>query len=56
MAVNQMHYPDHSNPIQVTENTSVRARIYAENYLPSKTVTESYILGAIHDIDVMLIV
>ena len=34
--------PIYSNPIQVTENTSVRARIYAENYLPSKTVTESY--------------
>ena len=47
--------PIYSNPIQVTENTSVRARIYAENYLPSKTVTESYIFGAIHDIDVMLI-
>lgn len=47
--------PIYSNSIQITENTSVRARIYAENYLPSKTVTESYIFGASHDIDVMLI-
>mgnify|MGYP001591890765 FL=1 len=45
----------YSGPINISENTSVRARIYAPNYLPSKTGTESYIIGASHDIDVMLL-
>ena len=44
-----------SGPIQITENTSVRAQIYASNYLPSKVATESYIIGANHDIDVLLL-
>ena len=44
-----------SGPIQITENTSIRAQIYASNYLPSKVATESYILGANHDIDVLLL-
>ena len=44
-----------SGPIQITENTSVRAQIYASNYLPSKVATESYIIGASHDIDVLLL-
>ena len=47
--------PIYSGSILITRNTSVRARIYQQNYLPSKTVTESYIFGASHDIDLMLI-
>ena len=47
--------PVYSGTINISENTSVRARIYASNYLPSKTGTESYIIGANHDIDVMLL-
>ena len=47
--------PIYSSTINIDENTSVRARIYASNYLPSKTGTESYIIGANHDIDVMLL-
>ena len=45
----------YSEPIYIFENTSVRARIYTSNYLPSKTGTESYIIEANHDIDVMLL-
>lgn len=45
----------YNGTINISENTSVRARIYAPNYLPSKTGTESYILGANHNIDIMLL-
>ncbi|MDG1375298.1 MAG: CotH kinase family protein [Flavobacteriaceae bacterium] len=45
----------YSGSINISENTSVRAQIYASNYLPSKTGTESYIIGANHDIDLMLL-
>lgn len=47
--------PVYGGTINISENTSVRARIFASNYLPSKTGTESYIIGANHDIDVMLL-
>lgn len=47
--------PVYGGTINISENTSVRAQIYASNYLPSKTGTESYIIGANHDIDVMLL-
>ncbi len=47
--------PVYSGTINISENTSVRARIFASNYLPSKTGTESYIIGANHGIDLMLL-
>ena len=40
--------------IPINENTSVSAAIFQNNFLPSKTSTESYIFGANHNIDVML--
>ena len=44
-------------PITISENSSVRARIFSNtnNYLPSKVTTESYIFNSSHDIDIMLL-
>lgn len=47
--------PIYSNSIQINENTSVRARIFLDHYLPSSVYTKSYIIGTNHDIDVMLL-
>ena len=47
--------PIYSNPIQIQENTSVRAQIFSQNYLPSSINTKSFIIGANHDIDVVLL-
>ena len=47
--------PIYSNPIQIQENMSVRAKIFSQNYLPSATYTKSFIIGANHDIDVLLL-
>ena len=43
------------NPIEINTNTSVRARIFLDNYFPSPIYTKSYIIGANHEIDVMLL-
>tara|TARA_B100000780_G_scaffold278950_1_gene254575 strand:- start:1660 stop:3645 length:1986 start_codon:yes stop_codon:yes gene_type:complete len=43
------------NPIEINTNTSVRARIFLDNYFPSSIYTKSYIIGANHEIDVMLL-
>ena len=45
----------YSSPIAILNNTSVRAAIFSENYLPSPVKTESYIINSNHEIDVMLI-
>ena len=45
----------YSSPIAILNNTSVRAAIFSENYLPSPVKTESYILNSNHEIDVMLL-
>jgi hypothetical protein len=47
--------PIYTNPIQITSNTSVRAQLFLENYLPSPVFTESYVIGSNHDIDVVLL-
>ena len=47
--------PAYSSPIEITENTSVRARIFLDNYLPSPIFSKSYVINANHDIDVMLL-
>lgn len=46
--------PKYQNAIPINTNTSVRARIFAEDYLPSPIYSSSYILGADHQVDVML--
>ena len=45
----------YSSPIAILNNTSVRAAIFSENYLPSPVKTESYIINSNHEIDVILI-
>tara|TARA_B100000787_G_C16196725_1_gene301450 strand:+ start:186 stop:3650 length:3465 start_codon:yes stop_codon:yes gene_type:complete len=45
----------YSNPIQLNENTTIRAQIFLENYLPSPVYTKSYITNATHEIDLMLL-
>jgi len=44
-------------PIAISQNKSVRAGIFSNtnNYLPSKVSTESYVFGANHNMDVMLL-
>lgn len=45
----------YTSPIQISNNISVRAQIYSDNYLPSSVSTESYIFNSNHDIDLMLL-
>ena len=45
----------YQNQITVSENKSVRARIFQKNYIPSKVSTESYVFGPQHDIDVLFL-
>ncbi len=45
----------YSDPFQVSENSSIRARIFQENYLPSSVFTESYVFGNNHDIDAIML-
>jgi hypothetical protein len=47
--------PIYTNPIQINNNISVRARIFSTNYLPSPIFTKSYILNANHELDVVLL-
>ena len=37
--------PIYTNPIEINENTTVRAQIFLENYLPSSISIKSYILN-----------
>ena len=41
-------------PFEISDNMSVRAQIFSDNYLPSPVSTESYIFNSNHDIDVLL--
>ena len=47
--------PIYQFPLEINMNTSVRARIYLDNYLPSPIYTKSYIMNSNHEIDVMLL-
>lgn len=47
--------PQYTNAISISSNTSIRARIYSENKIPSPIYSESYILSKNHEIDVMLL-
>ena len=53
----QLSSNEYTGPIIISQNTSLRARIFSNtnNYLPSKILTESYIFGANHNMDVMLL-
>ena len=41
-------------PISITNNTSIKAKLFQNNYLPSPTYTASYIIGSNHELDVLL--
>ena len=47
--------PKYTTPIQINNNMSVRAQMFLQNYLPSPIFTKSYIIGANHEIDVVLL-
>jgi len=47
--------PIYTQPIEISENTSVRARIFLDNYFPSPIFTKSYIFNSNHEIDLMLL-
>lgn len=42
-------------PLIIGTNTSVKAKLFQNNYLPSQTRTESYVIGSNHELDVLLI-
>ena len=45
----------YSNPIQISENSTVRARIYQTNYIPSTTSSKSYIFDEAPQIDTVFL-
>jgi hypothetical protein len=45
----------YTNPIRINANSSIRAKIFSNNRLPSSTYTKSYILGSNHALDVLLL-
>ena len=47
--------PIYTQPIEISANTSVRARIFLANYFPSPIFTKSYIFNSNHEIDLMLL-
>jgi hypothetical protein len=47
--------PVYIYPLEISENTSVRARIFRNNYFPSPIFTKSYIFNSNHEIDLMLL-
>lgn len=46
----------YTNPIPITSNTVVRARIFRDNYLPSATDSRTYIVGNSHDLPIISLV
>ncbi|MEL7219985.1 MAG: CotH kinase family protein [Bacteroidota bacterium] len=46
----------YTNPIPITENTVVRARIFRDGYLSSATNSRTYIIGSDHDLPIMSLV
>ncbi|MFT6065282.1 MAG: hypothetical protein ACJAQX_001151 [Polaribacter sp.] len=45
----------YTNPIQINTNISVRAKIFLENYLPSKVFTKGYLIHTNHELDVVFL-
>ncbi len=56
-SVPQLSSTEYTWPIAISQNKSIRAGIFSNtnNYLPSKVSTESYVFGATHNMDVMLL-
>lgn len=47
--------PIYFSPITVGENTVVRARIFASNYIPSPTFSRSFVFNQSHELDVVFL-
>ena len=45
----------YSNPIQISDNSTVRARIYQTNYIPSTTFSKSYVFDDVPEIDTVFL-
>ncbi len=48
--------PIYSDPITVNNNTVVRARVFRQGYLPSRTQSRTYLVNASHDLPVVTLV
>lgn len=48
--------PEYAGPIDISENTVVRARAFKEGYLPSLVETQSYLFGEKHTLNVVSLV
>ncbi len=45
--------PIYSTPIEIDDNTVVRARVFQDNFLPSPTQTETYLVDVMHDLPII---
>ena len=45
----------YTGPIQIDDNTSIRAKIFLKDHIPSKEYTKTYIFNSNHKIDVVLL-
>ena len=48
--------PEYAGPIEISENTVVRARAFRDGFLPSLTATRSYLFGEGHTLNVFSLV
>ena len=48
--------PIYSDPIEIDMNTVVRARVFRQGYLPSRTQSRSYLVNASHDLPVISLI
>jgi len=46
----------YTNPLPITQNTVVRARIYRQNYFPSPIQTETYLVNTSHELPIISLV
>jgi len=54
--VPDINSPIYSDPISINQNTVVRARIYRDGFLPSRTQSKTYLTNVSHDIPVVSLV
>lgn len=48
--------PIYNEPIGVINNTVIRARVFQDNYIPSRTATRTYLTDTAHDLPVITLV
>lgn len=47
--------PVYMTPLELSNSTSIRARMFLDDFIPSKVYTKTYIINANHDIDILLL-